>query len=115
MRKLVSPSTRNGRSSFFRTPAVDTRHTVASSSRFLNGVNGTQYRESSSGFSISPQLVQRLHDLVGRRLLPDVVDVDVADDALLIDDENRALDGAAAAQDAVLRRHVPVRPVVAEE
>ena len=33
-----------------RTAAVETRQIAASSSRPWNGVNGTQYRESSSGF-----------------------------------------------------------------
>src|SRR3954470_9549295 len=115
-RKLASPSTSNGLSLFARTPAVLTRQMSDSSSRLPNGVKGTQYRDNSSGFSTgSPQLVERFHDLVGGRLLADGVDVDVADDAGLVDDEDGALRPALAAQHAEPRGHVAVGPVVAAE
>src|SRR3954464_13599608 len=115
-RKLAAPSTWSGLSLFARTPAVLTRQMSDSSSRLPNGVKGTQYRDNSSGFSTaSPQLVERFHDLVGGRLFADGVDVDVADDAAIVDDEDGALRPALAAQHAIARGGVAVGPVFAPE
>src|ERR1043165_4486331 len=107
-RNVLSPSVSNGGSVFFRTPAEETMQTVASARSPLNGVQGMQCRESS-GWSTREfpllQLLQRLEDLVRRRLLGDVVNVDVGDLALLIDDEDRSLGDARIAQRVVLERH----------
>src|SRR5262245_22970924 len=96
-RYVTSPGSSVGKGSCSGayTPVAETSVTIAVERSFSNGVNGTQRRAMLSiGFAVPAcpqlQLPQHLQQLRVLRSLADVVHVDVANDALFVDEDDRA-------------------------